>query len=154
MSIVNRFFDMVESVVDGLFNMIGVHDIEDVSDFEEDTSDFEEVSGTLRPSTRDKADKDSTNLYIGKTMDDGNIKCQVVGIHDTNIHVKILEIHWERLGTYLDVGKTYPVFKHSSQYLGDSMQVWEISSKRMKRDTSQVLLYWEKGIGWSWDLDS
>lgn|SRR5574337_144126 len=102
---------------------------------------------------RDPEDLVSTNLYIGKTIDDGTIKCEVVDVHKTNIHVKVLEINWERLGTYLDVGKTYPVFKHSNMLSDDKMQVWEISPKHMKRDTSQVLLYWEKDIGWSWDLD-
>ena len=87
-------------------------------------------------------------------MDDGNIKCEVVAHNNkNNMHVKILEIKWERLETYLDVGKTYPVFMHSNGILGEGMQIWEISPKRMKRDSSQVLLCWEKDIGWSWDLD-
>src|SRR5574337_467533 len=48
---------------------------------------------------RDPEDLVSTNLYIGKTIDDGTIKCEVVDVHKTNIHVKVLEINWERLGT-------------------------------------------------------
>jgi|SRR5579885_2291182 len=100
---------------------------------------------------RDPKDKESPNLYLGKIMEDSIIKCEVVSIHDNNIHVKILAIKWERMGTYLDVGKIYPVFKHSGW--GDKLQVWEIAPKHMKRSTSQVLLQWEEGIGWAWDLD-
>jgi len=101
-----------------------------------------------------KEDLETTNLFVGKIIDDGSIKCEVVDVHNTNIHVKILEIKWERLGTYLDIGKVYPVFKHRNTFSDDKMQVFEISPKHMKRNTSQVLLFWEKEIGWTWDLDS
>jgi hypothetical protein len=100
---------------------------------------------------KDPIDKETSNLYIGKIMKDNIIKCEVLEVHNTNIHVKILEIYWDRMGTYLDVGKDYPVYKHSSS--SDTWQTWEIAPKHMKRSTSQVLLYWEKGVGWSWDLD-
>jgi hypothetical protein len=102
-----------------------------------------------------KTDKEAPNLFVGKIIDDGGITCQVVAHNNpSNMHVVFSEISWDRLGTYLDVGKVYPVYKHSSKYLGDKMQIWEISPKRMKRDTSQVLLAWEKDIGWTWDIDS
>jgi hypothetical protein len=113
------------------------------------------VSGSLRPFTQDKSDKNTTNLYIGKIIDDGNLQCEVMNIHNTNFHIKVLKIYWDRLGTYLDVDKVYPVYKHRSEILSnDEMQIWEISPKRMKRNTSQVLFYWEEGIGWSWDIDT
>jgi hypothetical protein len=131
-------------MIRAILRWLGLADNEDTSDFIEDT--IEDVFAT-------SLDKGAPNLFLGKIINDGSIKCEVVDVHTTNIHVKILEIKWDRLGTYLDVGKVYPVFKHSSEYLGDDMQIWEISSKRMKRDTSQVLLYWEKDIGWTWDLD-
>ena len=105
----------------------------------------------LVPQTVVKADKDAPNLFIGKIIDDGAIKCEVVDLHHTNMHVKILEIKWDRITTYLDLDKVYPVFKHSGW--GENMQVWEISGKRMKRSTSQLILQWEKGVGWMWDLD-
>lgn len=101
---------------------------------------------------RDPLDKVSPNLYVGKIIEDSIIKCEVMDIHNTNIHVKILDIYWERMGTYLDVGKVYPVFKHSG-WNDKTLQVWEISPKRMKRDTSQVIFQWEEGLGWCWDLD-
>lgn len=100
----------------------------------------------------DPEDKITSNLSVGKILDDRIIKCEIIDVHETNIHVKILEIYWERMGTYLDVGKTYPIFKHSG-WNENNIQVWEISSKHMKRDASQVILQWEKGIGWRWDLD-
>lgn len=106
------------------------------------------------PKRPKKEDLDVPNLFIGKIIHDGSVKCEVVDVHDTNIHIKILEINWARLGTYLDVGKVYPVYKHRAGLpMDDKMQVWEISPKHMKRSTSQVLLYWDKEIGWSWDLD-
>jgi hypothetical protein len=101
----------------------------------------------------DSKDMTDPNLYVGKILNDSILKCEVVDVHKTNIHVKILEIHWDRMGTYLDVGNIYPVFKHSG-WNEDNIQVWEISSKRMKRSSSQVILQWEKGSGWTWDLDS
>ncbi len=102
---------------------------------------------------KDPGDKESNNLFIGKIMQDSILKCEVVDVHETNIHVKILEIYWNRMGTYLDVGKIYPVFRHSGWSKDSGWQVWEISPKHMKRSTSQVLLCWEKGSGWCWDLD-
>lgn len=101
---------------------------------------------------RDPLDKESPNLFIGKILQDGILKCEVVDVHNTNIHVKILEIYWERMSTYLDVGKIYPVFKHSG-WNDQKIQVWEIAPKHMKRDTSQVILQWEEQLGWVWDLD-
>lgn len=101
-----------------------------------------------------KEDLDVPNIFVGKIIEDNIIKCEVVAHHNkNNMHVKILEIYWDRMGTYLDVGKVYPVYIHSNKYLGAGMQIWEISPKHMKRSTSQVLLAWEKEIGWCWDLD-
>lgn len=112
----------------------------------------DEVTSPKPPKPR--PDKDAINLFVGKIMEDSSIKCEVIAVHKTNIHVKILEIYWERLGTYLDIGKTYPVFKHDGGIISDDkMQIWEIASKHMKRSTSQVLLCWEKDFGWTWDLD-
>jgi hypothetical protein len=103
----------------------------------------------VRPTNPDK----TPDIFVGKIIDDGSIKCEVVAHHNkNNMHVKILEIKWDRLGTYLDAGKIYPVFKHRG-WDNMGLQVWEISPKRMKRSTSQVILQWENGIGWTWDLD-
>jgi hypothetical protein len=33
------------------------------------------------------------------------------------------------------------------------MMLWEISPEQMNKSSSQVLLFWEKDLGWSFDLD-
>lgn len=99
-------------------------------------------------------DLKDTNLFVGKIINDRNVICEVIEVHKTNIKVKILQINWEHLSSYLDVNKVYPVYKHKSIISDDTMQIWEIAPKHMKRDSSQVLLYWERNIGWSWDIDS
>lgn len=101
---------------------------------------------------RDEADKLSPNLYVGKLIIDSSMLVEVVDVHKTNIKVRILDIHWPRLGTYLNVGEIYPVYKHRG-WPDDKLQVWEIAPKHMKRDTSQVIFQWEEGLGWCWDLD-
>jgi hypothetical protein len=159
-----------------ILRWLGLADNEDTSDFEGDPYDPEVypidywealtnpltkhvVSPNDTPQAvkhnpvRDPLDKISANLFVGKILDDASIKCKVVDLHKTNMHVNILEIHWPRLGTYLDVGKTYPVHMHDNSILGPDMQIWEISPKHMKRSTSQMVLAWEKDVGWNWDLD-
>lgn len=109
-------------------------------------------SKTVPKIISDPKDKASPNLYVGKIIEDSSIKCEVMEVHNTNIHIKILDIYWNRMGSYLDVGKIYPVFKHSG-WNDKKIQVWEISPKRMKDSTSQVIFQWEENIGWCWDLD-
>lgn len=113
-------------------------------------SETEEVPGTLRPIKREKMDKNAPNLYIGKIIDDGNVKCEVVSCEENDFRIKILEINWDCLGTYMDLGTVYPLL---SCYNSKGMQVWEVDPEQMKRDTSQVLLAWEEQLGWTWDLD-
>jgi hypothetical protein len=112
---------------------------------------FEKILNAIDPQLIEPS---STNLFVGKIIDDGSLKCEVVAHHNNNnnMHIKILKIEWAPLGSYLDVGKVYPVYKHSNKY-NDTNQVWEIASKHMKRDTSQVLLWFSSG-SWSWDIDS
>lgn len=131
-------------------NLIGkILDAIDAPD--EVRSSVETVPGSLRPSIREKADKDAPNLYIGKVIDDGNVKCEVVSCEEDDFRIKILEINWERLGTYMDLGSTYSLLLCSD--FGD-FKVWEVDPDKMKRSASQVLLAWEKNCGWTWDLDS
>lgn len=101
---------------------------------------------------RDEADKLTPNLYLGKIINDSSMLVEVVDVHKTNIKVRILDIYWPRLGTYLNVGEIYPVYKHRG-WPDDKLQVWEIAPKHMKRSTSQVIFQWEEGLGWCWDLD-
>ena len=57
-----------------------------------------------------KQDTDSPNLFVGKIID-GNktIKCEVISCVEDDFRIKILEIKWDRLGTYMDLEKTYPL---------------------------------------------
>lgn len=115
----------------------------------------EEVPGTLRPIKREKADKDAPNWYVGKIIDDGNVKCEVVACEGEDFRIKILQINWERLGTYMDLGQTYPLLLcYENKRPGSGMQTWEVDPDYMKRETSQVILQWEEQLGWTWDLDS
>jgi hypothetical protein len=131
-------------------NLIGkILDAVDAPD--EVRSSVETVPGTLRPIKREKADKDAPNWYVGKIIDDGNVKCEVISCEENDFRIKILEINWERLGTYMDLGTVYPL---RLCYTGRGMQTWEVDPEQMKRDTSQVILQWEEQLGWTWDLDS
>ena len=100
-----------------------------------------------------KLDQDSPNLFIGKFIKDNSITCEVIACADNDFRVMILKIQWDRLGTYMDVGKTYPLRVVYESANGD-MKAWEVNPDTMKRTASQVLLAWEKDIGWCWDLDS
>lgn len=120
----------------------------------EDTSDFEEeclidnsplVEGSLQE------DKDAPNLFVGKFIKDSSVTCEVISCED-DFRVMILKIGWDRLGTYLDVGQTYPLRKVYDSTNGE-MKIWEVNPDTMKRTTSQVLLVWQKDLGWTWDLD-
>lgn len=102
------------------------------------------------PSIRE--DRDAPNLFVGKVLDDRNIKCEVVSCTEEYFRIKILEIRWVRLGTYMDLGCIYPLKLCYDSGDGE-MMVWEIDPDTMKRSTSQVLLAWEKDLGWTWDLD-
>lgn len=131
------------NLIERFLEWLGLANNEDTSDFKSFVEESPKLPGN---------DKESTNIFVGKIIDDGSVKCEVVAHHNkNNMHVKILEIKWPRIGTYLDIGKIYPVFKHSGW--GKDLEVWEISGKRMKRSTSQLILQWEKGRGWTWDLD-
>lgn len=104
----------------------------------------------VKNNERAPGNKDFPILSVGETLNDSSIKCEIVSYTEEDFRVKILEIHWLRLGTYLDVGQTYPL---RSCFSGKGMRIWEIHPDTMKRSASQVLLAWEQGFGWSWDLD-
>lgn len=99
-----------------------------------------------------ECDLDAPNLFFGRFIKDRNITCEVIGADEDDFRVMILKIAWDRLGTYLDVGKTYPL-RQVYQSQNGEMKIWEVIPETMKRQTSQVLLAWEKDVGWSWDLD-
>lgn len=76
-----------------------------------------------KSSIPDPQDKITSNLSIGKILDDRILKCEIIDVHETNIHVKILETYWDRMGTYLDVGKTYEE-RYLSSYFAMGKRYW------------------------------
>ena len=98
------------------------------------------------------SDKENKNLYIGKIIQSGLLKAQVKSFDDNNVEVTVLEIPDNIMQRYLDVDKSYKLIRHS-HWEGDLL-LWEIPKEQMKRSVSQVLLQWEKNIGWTWDIDS
>jgi len=98
------------------------------------------------------SDKENKNLYIGKIIQSGLLKAQVKSFDDNNVEVTVLEIPDNIMQRYLDVDKSYKLIRHS-HWEGDLL-IWEIPKEQMKRSVSQVLLQWEKNIGWTWDIDS
>jgi hypothetical protein len=99
-----------------------------------------------------RQDKDAPNLFVGKFIKDQSLTCEVIACANDDFRVMPLKIQWERLGTYMDVGKIYPLRVVYESKNGE-MKIWEVDPETMKRNTSQVLLAWEKNIGWTWDLD-
>ena len=97
-------------------------------------------------------DKESTNLFIGKIIESGLLKAQVKSFDDNSIEVTVLEIPDSIMQRYLDIGKSYKMTRHA--YWKGDLLLWEIPREQMKRSASQVLLQWEKNIGWTWDIDS
>jgi pyruvate dehydrogenase complex dehydrogenase (E1) component len=109
-----------------------------------------DVKQAIRDTKEMRADRDAPNLFVGKIINDGSIRCEVVSCTEDDFRIKILEIHWDRLGIYMDLGQNYPL---RFCFNCERMMVWEADPETMKRNTSQVILAWEKGIGWIWDLD-
>ena len=109
-----------------------------------------------------KPDNFSKALYVGKIIDDGSIKCEVVAVYKKSFQVLIhkiylrnaVEVRFEDVGlqSYLDEGRVYILKKHTGN--GPNMKVFEINPRFMKRRTSQVLLFWFSDSGWSWEIDS
>ena len=97
-------------------------------------------------------DKESPNLFIGKIIESRLLKAEVKSFDDNSIEVTVLEIPDSVMLRYLDFGKSYKMTRHTS-WKGDLL-LWEIPREQMKRSVSQILLQWEKNIGWAWDIDS
>lgn len=95
---------------------------------------------------------DKPNLFIGKMIKSAMLEAKVLSFDEYNIEVEVISNPDKYMQRYLDVGKTYKLFRH--QHWNGDLLMYEIPSEQMKRDVSQVLLQWEKGIGWTWDLDS
>lgn len=99
----------------------------------------------------DIADETSKNLYLGKIIHDGGVEVQILGFTEDTITVKILSSPWKAFAKYITLGDTYiftQVFNSNNK-----MSVYEISEDQLNYHGSQVLLAWEQGIGWTFDLD-
>jgi hypothetical protein len=150
---------MIKELWIGFLKDLGVISDEETSNIEAPIQRVDLTGPTLSKETQQavrdaremRTDQEAPNLFVGKIINDGTIKCQVVSCTEDDFRVKILEIGWDRLGTYLDLDQTYPL---RSCYTGKGMNVWEVDPDTMKRSFSQVLLAWEKDLGWTWDIDS
>lgn len=151
MSIKSRFFGCLERLVDFIFeDVLGVHDMEDTSDMEEYLREVDSPPPIIKDDKQ--LDKETPNLFVSRFIKDSNITCEVISCDEGDFRVMILKIQWDRLGTYLNVGQTYPLRLVYESKNGE-MKIWEVDPDTMKRTTSQVLLTWERDVGWSWDID-
>lgn len=97
-------------------------------------------------------DLECPNLFISKIFDSSLVKAEVIAFDDDIITVKILDIPDEIMQRYLDVGSSYELFQH--KYWKGNLLIWEVKPEQMKRQSSQIILQWEKDFGWRWDIDS
>lgn len=125
MNIINRFYILIEYGIARISYMMGHREPEDL--------------------------ENTPNLFVGKLIGDKHLKGKVVSFDEDNIMMEIVLLNNEYYERYLDLGKTYPLFRHT-HWNGDLL-LWEVKPEAMKRDVSQILLQWEKDIGWTWDLD-
>jgi len=102
-----------------------------------------------------RPDKDAPNLFLGKEIGDSTLKGKVISFDENNIEMEIIELNDKhgRFERYFDIGKRYPIFRHQHWTFERGLMLWEVEPSSMKRDVSQILLQWEEGIGWTWDLD-
>jgi hypothetical protein len=96
-------------------------------------------------------DLDKPNLFVGKEIGNKMIMGKVVSFDENNIEMKIIKLDDEYFERYVNLGNTYPLFRH--QYWNGDLFLWEVEPDSMKRQVSQILLQWKKEIGWSWDMD-
>lgn len=99
-------------------------------------------------------DKDSPNIFIGKEIGTLHLKGKVISFDNDTMQMQIIELSDKYYERYLDLGKTYPMFRHQQWSLEEGLILWEVDPLSMKRDVSQLLLQWEEYIGWCWDLSS
>ena len=97
------------------------------------------------------SDKNAPNLTIGKLIGNSRIEGKIISFDDDNIQIEITSVEDKYYQRYVDKGKTYPLFQH--KYWTGDLLLWEVKPSAMKRDVSQLLLQWQKDIGWTWDLD-
>ena len=105
------------------------------------------------PNSIVRQDQDAPNLFVGKLIGDNRLEGKVISFDENNIQMEITKIDDKYFERYMDVGKTYPMFRHEHWTFERGLMLWEVDPASMKRDVSQILLQWEEKIGWTWDLD-
>jgi len=91
------------------------------------------------------------NLFVGKIIGNDELRCKVVELIGSEfIVVEVLSL--TRFDNYLDCGKTYTLFKRDVTF-PSKMLIWEFKPESMKRQTGQLLLFWDREIGWIFELD-
>jgi len=86
--------------------------------------------------------KPPTRFKIGQVINSGKDIWEVLYLDEENMIINVLSTGPDErgsVGSYLDVNKTYELFRH--MYNGYS-QIWEIPPEQMKRNCSQILLFW------------
>ncbi len=96
-------------------------------------------------------DNNGPNLFIGKLIGNSRLEGKIISFDTKNIIIEIIKLNDKIFEKYLDLNKTYSLFRH--EWWTDNLIVWEIEPESMKRCVSQFILQWEKDIGWAWDLD-
>ena len=96
-------------------------------------------------------DNEAPNLFVGKKIGCPRLEGEVISFDDDGMLIKITKVNDKYFERYVDVGQTYPLFAH--KHWRGELLLWKVKSESMKRQVSQLLLQWEKEIGWNWDLD-
>lgn len=97
-------------------------------------------------------DLEQPNLFVGKKIGDSALEAEVLTYYDDGMAVKITQLKDKYFERYLDLGGVYALIQH--KHWQGNLLLWEVKPEMMKRQVSQILLQWEKDIGWTWDLDS
>lgn len=100
----------------------------------------------------DNLDKNEPNLFVGKLIGNSHLEGKVISFDDNSITVEITKLNDKYYERYVDLGKSYPLVR--LKHWQGNLLMWEVDPQSMKRSVSQLLLQWEKNIGWTWDLDS
>ncbi len=103
-------------------------------------------------------ESNSPILFKDLIIKNTTIKVKVISVNEdyTLANIKILKCQDAYFQRYVDVGSIYPLQRHThwnDDAPVEKFQIWEIPSESMKRDVSQFLLYFEEGIGFTFDLD-
>ena len=96
------------------------------------------------------------NLYVSKKIGDSTLQGEVIKYDDTVLTLKIIQLDDLYFDNYLEINKTYNLNRYTDKdwadYSADRM-LWEIDDLSISKKGVKILLYWEKNIGWTWELE-